>query len=206
MAPNPTRYFPLARATNSSQYTLGRTFFQEAYVTVDYERRIFRVSQCTWDPNAQQSIEAISSLSLPQVSTYSKPHHISGGAIAGIVVGTVIGIVIIVTLGYFLYKQFTPSHQPRHQETDSSEKAGIDSSQRFPPELVGDRFAGQELDGQQHLGTEIDGKHLPGHEMDGKRILGREVDSDDKIRHELNSGQNRSAEMPAREIPAAELP
>ena len=30
LAENQTRYFPLARATNETQYTLGRTFFQEA--------------------------------------------------------------------------------------------------------------------------------------------------------------------------------
>ena len=29
---NPIRYFPLARAANASQHTLGRTFLQEAYV------------------------------------------------------------------------------------------------------------------------------------------------------------------------------
>lgn len=30
--PNATKYFPLRRASNETQYTLGRTFFQEAYV------------------------------------------------------------------------------------------------------------------------------------------------------------------------------
>lgn len=30
LAPNTTRYFPLQRAANDSQYTLGRTFLQEA--------------------------------------------------------------------------------------------------------------------------------------------------------------------------------
>jgi hypothetical protein len=29
---HPTRYFPLKRAANDSQYTLGRAFLQEAYV------------------------------------------------------------------------------------------------------------------------------------------------------------------------------
>ena len=33
LAENATRYFPLMRATNSTQYTLGRTFLQEAYVS-----------------------------------------------------------------------------------------------------------------------------------------------------------------------------
>lgn len=32
MVLNATRYFPLQRATNESQYTLGRAFLQEAYV------------------------------------------------------------------------------------------------------------------------------------------------------------------------------
>jgi len=32
IVPNPTNYFPLKRAANSTQYTLGRTFFQEALV------------------------------------------------------------------------------------------------------------------------------------------------------------------------------
>ena len=31
LAPNDTRYFPILPATNESQYTLGRTFLQEAY-------------------------------------------------------------------------------------------------------------------------------------------------------------------------------
>ena len=30
---NATKYFPLKRAANESQYTLGRTFLQEAYVS-----------------------------------------------------------------------------------------------------------------------------------------------------------------------------
>jgi Eukaryotic aspartyl protease len=40
-----SRYFPLRRAFNSSQYTLGRTFLQEAYLHVDYGRSTFIISQ-----------------------------------------------------------------------------------------------------------------------------------------------------------------
>ncbi|KAF4631862.1 hypothetical protein G7Y89_g6267 [Cudoniella acicularis] len=36
-----TRYFPLKRANTTSQYTLGRTFLQEAYIIADYDRRNF---------------------------------------------------------------------------------------------------------------------------------------------------------------------
>ena len=38
VADGPSRYFPLQQAQNSSQYTLGRVFLQEAYVIADYER------------------------------------------------------------------------------------------------------------------------------------------------------------------------
>lgn len=36
LVPNNTRYFPLLRAENATQYTLGRAFLQEAYVNVHF--------------------------------------------------------------------------------------------------------------------------------------------------------------------------
>jgi hypothetical protein len=54
-----SNYFPLRRAANESQYTLGRTFMQEAYVTVDYEVSRFQISQVAWDQTAQKNIVAI---------------------------------------------------------------------------------------------------------------------------------------------------
>lgn len=202
LAANSTRYFPLARATNSSQYTIGRTFFQEAYVTADYERRTFTVSQCTWDPAAQQNITAIKSLADQQIPTRSDSKHISGGAIAGIVLGSIFGVAAIVGLGIFLYRRFAA----HHHETDEFEKPELDSSQQFPTELASDKQMGQEIDGKHYIGTEIDSNHLPGHEIDGKRFLGHELVGNVKLGHELDSGQHVSAEMPAREMPSAELP
>jgi len=35
---NNTHYFPLLRAANDSQYTLGRTFLQDAYVSPNVEQ------------------------------------------------------------------------------------------------------------------------------------------------------------------------
>lgn len=202
LAANSTRYFPLARATNSSQYTIGRTFFQEAYVTADYERRTFTVSQCTWDPNARQNITMIKSLADQQVPTRSDSHHISGGAIAGIVLGSIFGVAAIVGLGFFLYRRFAA----HHHETDEFEKPELDSSQQFRTGLVGDKHTGQEIDGKHYIGAEVDSKRLPGHEIDGKRFLGHELAGNVKMGHELDSGQHGSAEMPAREMPSAELP
>jgi hypothetical protein len=57
--PNATYYFPLKRASDASQYTLGRVFLQEAYLTVDYDRNNFSLSQCTFDQGAPPQILSI---------------------------------------------------------------------------------------------------------------------------------------------------
>ena len=55
-----THYFPLRRAENESQYVLTRTFLQEAYLLVDYERSLFSISQARFpDPWDDPSIEPI---------------------------------------------------------------------------------------------------------------------------------------------------
>ena len=100
-------YFPLMQATDESQYTLGRTFLQEAYVTADYNTRTFNVSQCIFDDTASAQVIAIPSAEPTGTSTSnstgpgsgSKPaaNHSSlpGGAIAGIVIGAIAILLII---------------------------------------------------------------------------------------------------------------
>ena len=55
---NESYYFPIRRG-NSSQYTLGRTFLQEAYIIVDYEVSRFQLAQVVWDQTADQNLVAI---------------------------------------------------------------------------------------------------------------------------------------------------
>lgn len=101
-------YFPLRRASSSAQYTIGRSFLQEAYLITDYERNTFSVHQAvhTADPIGNTSIVAIER---PSNSTFSgpssavaKPNGLSKGAIAGIVVGSV-AFVILFSLIIFLF-------------------------------------------------------------------------------------------------------
>ena len=56
-----THYFPLRRANGESQYILGRTFLEEAYVIADYERMNFTVLQAVLSSeNKSQSVVIIS--------------------------------------------------------------------------------------------------------------------------------------------------
>lgn len=97
---NTTYYFPIKRAANESQYVLGRTFLQESYLSVDYERKTFNVSACSWTEGAQQNIVTITAKDpLPGTNGGAGGggggSSLSGGAIAGIVVGAVLGALLI---------------------------------------------------------------------------------------------------------------
>ncbi|CAI6261844.1 unnamed protein product [Periconia digitata] len=93
-----TNYFPIRRAANDSQYVLGRTLLQEAYLVVDYERSNFSISQATYaDPAPPANLVTIS----PPSTSESSSSGLSSGAIAGIVIGIVavlIGIAVAVIL------------------------------------------------------------------------------------------------------------
>ncbi|KAH0403909.1 acid protease, partial [Aureobasidium melanogenum] len=103
---NSTRYFPLKRAANDTQYTLGRTFLQEAYVVADYERRNFTVAPCVWQQNAASEIRTIFSPdSKFSFDGNGKSSGISGGAIAGIVIGVIAVIAILAAALWFLRRK-----------------------------------------------------------------------------------------------------
>lgn len=84
-----TNYFPIRRASKGS--VLGRTFLQEAYLVVDWERSNFTLSQASKRENRTRKIVAISA---PSKATATSP--LSVGAIVGIVVGTVVFVIIVV--------------------------------------------------------------------------------------------------------------
>ncbi|KAG9538148.1 acid protease, partial [Aureobasidium melanogenum] len=103
---NSTRYFPLKRAANDTQYTLGRTFLQEAYVVADYERRNFTVAPCVWQQNAASEIRTIFSPdSKFSFDGNDKSSGISGGAIAGIVIGVIAVIAILAAALWYMRRK-----------------------------------------------------------------------------------------------------
>ncbi|TVY81659.1 hypothetical protein LSUE1_G003536 [Lachnellula suecica] len=107
---NSTFYFPLQRAANATQYTLGRTFLQEAYLTVDYDRGNFSVSQCTWIEGAASTISTIISPSYSNSSTNNtagpalestKVNRITVPTIIGAVIGVLAVLVILAAVFWY---------------------------------------------------------------------------------------------------------
>ncbi|KAF2163659.1 hypothetical protein M409DRAFT_57163 [Zasmidium cellare ATCC 36951] len=97
-------YFPLKRAQNSSQYTLGRVFLQEAYLVADYDRRNFTIGQALFPSNSTQDLKAIIAPGTV-VNHGSGSSSLSRGAIAGIVVGVVVAVVLLIGILVYLRRR-----------------------------------------------------------------------------------------------------
>ena len=81
------------------------------YLTVDYERGNFTVSQCVWQDGAAEQITTIlsptyaniSSNSMTSSTSRSKP--LGGGVIAGAVIGGIAVVVIAGGIGYYISRR-----------------------------------------------------------------------------------------------------
>ncbi len=122
------RYFPLKRADNDTQYTLGRAFFQEAYVITDYERRNFSVSQCKW-VSAPPNIVAITPPSNGAATSQPPPR----GAIAGITVGGALLILFVALLYFFWWRP----RQRKRKAVDLAAGVATKPQEYIKPELEG---------------------------------------------------------------------
>lgn len=94
---NATNYFPIKKSKNGI-YTLGRTFLQEAYIVVDYERLNFTVAPAHYsDPMPAENLVTI----FNKTYTLGGPENTSnsgGGLGTGAIAGTVVGIVVAFTI------------------------------------------------------------------------------------------------------------
>lgn len=119
---NSTRYFPLKQAQNSSQYTLGRAFLQEAYIVADYDRRNFSVSQATFPPTSEkQQLIAIRAPSAEQTTPTGK-NSLSAGAIAGIVIGVVVAVCLVLVIAIWMIRK-----RRRHAASELSARPKMNS-------------------------------------------------------------------------------
>jgi hypothetical protein len=167
------RYFPLKRAANSTQYVLGRTFLQEAYLRADYHRQSFSVSQRVWSENAPTKIVSVfppggisnsSSNGTTTTTTNSSSKPISSGAIAGIVIGAVV-VLALIGVGIWFYLR-----QKRRKE-EEKKSADLAAQISTEPKLTPDPYASP--DGMIELGSPIKPPELHGtHYFSGAEVDG----------------------------------
>ncbi|KAL8869945.1 MAG: hypothetical protein Q9174_003895 [Haloplaca sp. 1 TL-2023] len=185
---NATRYFPLMRAANESQYTLGRTFLQEAYLIADYERRNFSVSPCSWKEGVRQDIMPILS---PELGLNEDRQLLQGGALAGVVIGCIIASLCIAFALFYLVRRRKrrvrlESKLDRQESSEASEIQEVDPANGAVLEVDGEPLPKPELHGRAFERYEVDGG-IDGH---------NEAEGSSALPYELEVGRNRSVELP----------
>ncbi|RAL63573.1 hypothetical protein DID88_003617 [Monilinia fructigena] len=122
--PNHTYYFPLRKSANESQNTLGRAFLQEAYLTVDYERGNFTVSQCIWIDGATSEISSIisptltsNSLNIPQGSPSAYSSNPTTDLSIGVICIIVVMMVVAIAADYYQQDMKIPFVEAPGHET-----------------------------------------------------------------------------------------
>ncbi|KAF2488269.1 acid protease [Lophium mytilinum] len=130
-------YFPLRRAANATQYTFGRTFLQEAYLTVDWERANFSVQQVSWTLGMNTQIVPIISPTLVNTTHAADSGQnesskgLSTGAIIGIAIGAgfVVALVAFGTVWWFWRKRRMAKEQAAK---DTAAAAAVAAVKRMP--------------------------------------------------------------------------
>ncbi|KAF7197251.1 hypothetical protein HII31_01406 [Pseudocercospora fuligena] len=102
---NSTNYFPVRRAANDTQYTIGRTLLQEAYLIADHARNNFTIAQASFDNIETQSLVEIfkpaASNTTGEKQLADRSSGISGGTIGSVVVSAVAAVAITAILIWF---------------------------------------------------------------------------------------------------------
>ncbi|KAL1960406.1 hypothetical protein VTO42DRAFT_7705 [Malbranchea cinnamomea] len=110
------RYFPLRKAKDPRQYTIGRTFLQEAYLVVDYERRNFSISQAIFEQDGLNDMDLVAIPAYSEKSSDPEGSTLSSAAKTGIGVGAT---TLAVLLGFTIYLWI---HRRRQNNSNNGEK------------------------------------------------------------------------------------
>lgn len=183
-------YFPLKRAANDTQYVLGRTFLQSAYLSVDYDRNTFNLSQAIY-PSSSTSANIMpilpqrnETLSGGNGGPSKSSSKIGTGAIAGIAVGAVAGIVIIALGIFMLYrrkkKQKSVEESHELEDTDATNIGRVEAEGDDRKYEVGEGLR-HEVDGDSHQKVELyaGGEQQKPAEVDGQGRLIYEMPADE---------------------------
>lgn len=149
-------WFPLMQESDSTAYTLGRTFLQEAYVTANYHTNTFNVSQATFnDPSVSAQVIAIPSVVTTATNSSSSgggggggndtpgtgstgSKKLGGGTIAGIVIAAlaVVAIAASIIACFLLGLLCFPSRRKDQNKPSGSNSPvhEIDTGKRIDPD------------------------------------------------------------------------
>ncbi|KAH7078898.1 aspartic peptidase domain-containing protein, partial [Paraphoma chrysanthemicola] len=176
--------FPIRPASNDTQYILGRAFLQSAYVSADYERGIFNLSQAVF-PSSSTRSKIVAILPREPVVQKASKKGLSTGVISGIVAGSVIALLTLVAVLVLLFYR---RRVQRKKKTEGPHE--LDDTDML-------NAAAHEVGGEDKRHEVPDGPGLK-HEMLG--------DSNPKIELSACAEQEKPAEAADTQVHVYELP
>ncbi|KAL8803236.1 MAG: hypothetical protein Q9200_006294 [Gallowayella weberi] len=170
-----TRYFPLRRAKDETQYTLGRAFLQEAFIIVDYDHSKFSVSQAQYTQGTPSHIVVTSAEGSTNTTTTDSTSGTppltktssgkAGGIGTGAIAGIAAAIVILVLLGisYCLWKfRFKkPWQDKKSKNLEAEAELEGDSERKGVHEVFSKRRLSEASVRETEKGAKIDTKEVP---------------------------------------------
>jgi hypothetical protein len=120
-----TNYFPIKKSNNGN-FVLGRTFLQEAYIIVDYERANFTIAPAAFsNPMPEPEIVTIFGKGYvpPSATSTSAPassgmNALTPASVTGIVAGIVIILLLLGVGAFFFWKK---QRAPRKEQIAKAE-------------------------------------------------------------------------------------
>lgn len=171
-----TRYFPIRRAANNTQYTIGRAFLQEAYVVVDWERQNFTVAQARFDKLDEKNLVPILASTNQSNPNRTSPNgetseqksaSLGTGTVAGIVVGIVVLLALAAMATFFYFRKSKYQKVADSKPDETHVTSSVHKSPLQQPEFELDaRNVRSELGHGDSFRAEA-----PGHGTDGRYEL-----------------------------------
>ena len=200
--PNTTNYFPLRRAANETQQTLGRAFLQEAYIIADYERSNFSVYQAVFkesNPSHIVTIHSTSYIAANSSTTHGGHRQLDHVDIAAIAIGAVAFLAIIVAIATFMYRRKGAHPQEAAAYPVTPAELVAPGTNDEPDTLVDQWYP--ELEHVVHDPQELSGESRHKVELQGCLAIS---EMEDNMRHELQevASQVKPRELD-REVPVS---
>jgi hypothetical protein len=146
---SPMKFVPIRSTNNTQAYMLGRTFFQKAYLTVDYERKTFAVGQALYPATDKEHIVRICVANDTSSGCTAAPEAkpaIPVPAIAGAAAGAGVFIIVLCALLFFLRKSKLRKRREAEDAAMIAQKESDLQSPLSPNTPSEKRFEAMELD------------------------------------------------------------
>lgn len=127
-------YFPLRKATDSTQYTIGRSFLQESYLMVDFERTNFSIHQASFPSDPLNNLKLVD-ITRPSNSSLPGPHitreaKMGKGELAGVVIGALSAMILLVVIGVLCFRIDRDRRNKRYTRDKSGDPYRSDERSR----------------------------------------------------------------------------